>query len=161
VIPLSTVLTGMFNLSLNLVAVFIFILVYGVNPVWSWLLLPVGLLLFVVLTGAVSTILSALYVRFRDVAIIWSVLATVLFYGSPVLYPLELVPAQFRTVIELNPMTPILEQLRHWIIDPNAPGAVAALGWNTLAASTAIFLAICVFAIWVFNYQAPRIAEEL
>ncbi len=37
-------------------------------------------------------LLSALYVRFRDVAIIWSVAATVLFYGTPILYPIEVVP---------------------------------------------------------------------
>ena len=40
VIPLSIVLTGLFNLGLNLVAVFVFILAYGVDPMWTWLLLP-------------------------------------------------------------------------------------------------------------------------
>ena len=40
VIPLSIVLTGLFNLGLNLIAVFVFILAYGVDPMWTWLLLP-------------------------------------------------------------------------------------------------------------------------
>ena len=40
VIPLSVVLTSLFNLGLNLVVVFVFILAYGVEPVWTWLLLP-------------------------------------------------------------------------------------------------------------------------
>ncbi len=161
VIPLSNVLTGMFNLALNLVAVFIFILAYGVDPMWTWLLLPVGLLPLLVLTAAVAAILSALFVRFRDMAIIWSVFSTVLFYGSPVLYPLDLVPSQFQAVIALNPLTPIFGQLRKWIIDPSAPGAIEAAGAAAFAGSVAIFLAICVFAVWVFNRQAPRIAEEL
>ncbi len=40
VIPLSTVLTGFFNLCLNLVVVFVFILAWGVDPTWTWLLFP-------------------------------------------------------------------------------------------------------------------------
>ncbi len=43
-----------------------------------------------VFTAAVSMVLSVLYVRFRDVAIIWIVLAQVLFYATPILYPIEL-----------------------------------------------------------------------
>jgi ABC-2 type transport system permease protein len=160
VIPLSNVLTGMFNLALSLVAVFIFILAYGVDPTWTWLLLPVGLIPLVILTAAVATILSALFVRFRDVAIIWTVLSTVLFYATPVLYPLEIVPSG-KDLIALNPLTPIFGQLRHWIIDPGAPDAVEAAGGAAFAGSVVIFLAICAFAVWLFNHQAPRIAEEL
>ena len=45
VIPLSSVMVAFFTLSLNLIAVFAFILIYGVEPKWTWLLLPVILLL--------------------------------------------------------------------------------------------------------------------
>ena len=55
---------------------------------WTWLLFPVALLALFVLTTAVSMLLSVLYVRFRDVAIIWAVVAQVLFYATPVLYPI-------------------------------------------------------------------------
>src|SRR4051795_13754351 len=41
VIPLSVVLTALFNLGLNLIVAFIFILAFGVGPLWTWLLLPV------------------------------------------------------------------------------------------------------------------------
>ena len=57
---------------------------------WTWLLFPVALLALFVLTTAVSMLLSVLYVRFRDVAIIWAVLAQVLFYATPVLYPITI-----------------------------------------------------------------------
>ena len=73
VIPTTVVLTALFNLCLNLVVVFVFILAYGVDPMWTWLLFPVALLALFVLTTAVSMLLSVLYVRFRDVAIIWAV----------------------------------------------------------------------------------------
>jgi ABC-2 type transport system permease protein len=164
VIPLSVVLTGLFNLGLNLIAVFVFILAYGVSPMWSWLLLPVIVLLLTVLTTAVAMLLSSLYVRFRDMQIIWSVLVTALFYGTPILYPLQdpPVPDRFHDVLMFNPLTPIFVQARHWIIDPSAPSAVAtAGGWLELLPSIGIFVGICAAALVYFNRAAPHIAEEL
>jgi ABC-2 type transport system permease protein len=162
VIPLAIVLTGLFNLALNLIAVFIFILAYGVSPMWSWLLLPVIVLLLTTITTATAMLLSSLYVRFRDVAIIWSVLVTAIFYGTPLLYSLEVMPERYRGLVMLNPLTPIFVQARHWIIDPAAPSAVSAAGgWLDLMPSIAIFLGICAVALLYFNRAAPRIAEEL
>jgi ABC-2 type transport system permease protein len=161
VIPVAVVLTALFNLGLNLVAVLIFLFAFGVDPTWTWLLFPVILGLLLVFTVAVSMLLSSLYVRFRDVAIIWTVLVTVLFYGTPVLYPIEIVPETVKDVIHLNPLTPIFEQMRTWIIDPAAPGAAEAADGLLLAAPIALYLAICGLAVWVFNREAPRIAEEL
>lgn len=162
VIPLAVVLTALFNLCLNLVVVFAFILAWGVDPTWTWLLFPVALASLFVLTAATSTMLSVLYVRFRDVAIIWTVLAQVLFYASPILYPIEIVPEQYRSAIMINPLAPIFEQIRVWVLDPNAPSAVAAAGGRLeLLPAIALFAAICVFSAWVFRRNAPRIAEEL
>ena len=162
VIPLAIVLTSLFNLGLNLVVVFVFLLAFGVTPMWTWLLLPVVLALLMVLTIAVSLIVSSLYPRFRDLAIIWTVLSTVLFYASPVLYPLEKVPGTLRDVILLNPLAPLLELARKWIVDPDAPGpAELAGGYAALLPAAAIFVALCVVGLWVFKREAPRIAEEL
>jgi ABC-2 type transport system permease protein len=162
VIPLAVVMTALFNLALNLVAVFIFILAFGVSPAWTWLLLPFLLALLFVFTIAVSMILSSLFVRFRDVAIIWSVVVTALFYGTPVLYPLSAVPDRFRDIVLLNPLTPIFQQARHWVIDPSAASASEAAGGTLqLLAPLAIFLAVCALAVWVFGREAPRIAEDL
>jgi ABC-2 type transport system permease protein len=162
VIPWSVVLTSLFNLGLNLIVVFAFILAYGVTPAWTWLLLPVLLVPLIVITTAVAMIVSSLYPRFRDMAIIWSVLSTVLFYASPVLYPIEKVPAGLRDLFLLNPLAPLLELARKWIVDPAAPGPVdAAGGALQLLPAIAIFAAICVLAVWLFRREAPRIAEEL
>ena len=162
VIPLSVVLTSLFNLGLNLVVVFVFILAWGIDPEWSWLGFPLVLAALVVLTASVSALVSSLYPRFRDTAIIWTVVATVLFYGSPVLYPLEIVHAQtMHDILLLNPLTPLLELARVWVIDPSAPGPVEAGGWGLLLASAAIYVGICVLSVWVFRREAPRIAEQL
>ena len=89
VIPLSVVLTALFTLGLNMIIVFVFMLAFGVTPMWTWLLFPVILLPFLVLTCALAMLLSALNVRFRDVAIIWIVIATALNYATPIIYPLS------------------------------------------------------------------------
>jgi ABC-2 type transport system permease protein len=162
VIPLAVVVTCLFNLGLNLVVVFIFILAWGIDPSWSWLMFPVILVLLFVLTTAVSMIVSSLYPRFRDTAILWSVAATVLFYGSPILYPAEAAPDSVQGVIQLSPLAPIFELARMWVIDPSAPGPTElAGGAAALAGAAAIYLAVCVLAVWVFNREAPRIAEQL
>lgn len=162
VIPLSVVVTSLFNLAVNLVVVLIFIVAFGVTPQWTWLLFPVVIVVLFVFTTAASTLLSSLYVRFRDTAIIWSVAASALFYATPVIYPIEIVPDRYRDLIMLNPLTPLFEQARKWVIDPDAPGAVAAAGgWTHLLPSIGIFLATCALGAWYFNREAPRIAEEL
>jgi len=162
VIPLAVVLTSLFNLTLNLLVVFLFILGFGITPAWTWLLFPIVLVLLLVFTVAVSMIVSSLFPRFRDVAIIWTVLATVLFYGTPVLYPLEAVPETLREIILVNPLAPLFGLARTWVIDPDAPGPVdAAGGFAPLLIPIALYVATCVFAVWVFRREAPRIAEEL
>jgi ABC-2 type transport system permease protein len=162
VIPMAVVLTSVFNLALNLVVVFVFILAFGVGPMWTWLLFGVVLALLLIITIAVSMIVASLFPRFRDMAIIWTVASTVLFYATPVLYPIDVVPDTLRDVIVLNPLTSLFELARLWIIDPSAPGpASAAGGFVHLLPAIAIYVATCVFAVWIFNREAPRIAEEL
>jgi ABC-2 type transport system permease protein len=162
VIPLSTVLTGAFNFLLNLVVVFAFVFAFGVEPAWTWLLFPFALIALFALTAAVSMALSVLYVRFRDIAIIWIVLAQVLFYATPILYPVDFKP-DYEHLLMINPLAVIFEQVRVWILaEPQAPTAVeAAGGWLGLLPAAAIFVAVCAFGAWIFKREAPRIAEEL
>jgi ABC-2 type transport system permease protein len=162
VIPLSVVVTSVFNLGMNLIVVAVFLVAFGVDPQWTWLLFPLIVVALFVFATAVSMLLSSLYVRFRDTAIIWSVVASALFYATPVIYPIEVVPDRYRDLIMLNPLTALFEQARKWVIDPSAPGAVSAVGgWTHLLPGIAIFLGTCVLGAWYFNREAPRIAEEL
>ena len=163
VIPLTTVLTSAFNFGLNLIVVVIFVLAWGVDPTWTWLLFPLLVGLLGIFTAAVSVILSVLYVRFRDVAIIWGVLAQILFYATPVLYPIELLEnPTLERVLMFNPLAPIFEQVRVWVLEPSAPTAVEVAGgaiW--LLPALAIYVGVCVYSVWIFNREAPRIAEDL
>ena len=163
VIPLSVVLTVSLQFALNLVVVFPIIIATGVHPLWTWVLFPLLVAAVLALTTAVSLLLSALYVRIRDVAIIWTVLVTVLFYATPVLYTITYLDGAFRTVIMLNPLTPIFNQAREWVIDPSAPGAIEAANgdWWLLAIPALLYVAICAVGVWKFAHEAPRVAEDL
>ena len=162
VIPLSVVLTAFFNISLNLVAALVFMLASGVRIGVGWLGFPLIVAALFVFTTAVSMIVSSLYPRYRDVSIIWTVLSTALFYATPVLYPLVTVPEDLRRLLAMNPLAPIFETAYVWMIDPSAAGpAEVAGGWAMLLIPVAIYAAVCAFASWIFQRQAPRIAEDL
>jgi ABC-2 type transport system permease protein len=164
VIPLATVLTGAFNFCLNVLVVFAFILAFGVDPTWTWLLFPIALLALFVFTAGVSMALSVIYVRFRDVAIIWVVVAQVLFYATPILYPITLFHnVTYEHLLMINPLAVIFEQVRVWVLaEPQAPTAAAAAGGPLhLLPAAIIYVGVCAYGLWMFNREAPRIAEAL
>src|SRR6185503_7252689 len=138
----------------------------GVEPRWSWLeLIPLLLALGALATG-IGMLLSALYVRYRDVEPIWEVLLQAIFYASPILYPIELVSERggedVQHAMMLSPLTAILQQIRHAVIDPNAASAgEAAGGWVWMLIPLGIIIFLFALGFWVFNREAPRIAEEL
>ena len=94
--------------------------------------------------------------------VLLGVFATALFYASPVLYPIEIVPERFHDLVMANPLTPIFIELRHLVIDNSAPTALDAAGsWLALLPAFLITVVLCVVAVKVFSREAPRIAEEL
>jgi ABC-2 type transport system permease protein len=118
--------------------------------------------LILMITVAMAMLLSSLYPRFRDVGMIWAVASTALFYATPIIYVIDRFSLPLRKILSCNPLTVILELARKWIIDPQAPGPAQAVNSRPfLIIPAAIFVAICVLAVWVFRREAPRIAEEL
>ena len=161
-IPLSVSLTGVFNLIANLVAVFIFLAIYGIHPRPSWLLLPFLLIPMIAFATGVGMILSALFVRYRDVGPIWAVGQTALFYATPILYVIELVPNSAQAIMMANPIATNLEYIRKAMIDSTAVSPATVLGGPIgLLIPIGILLAVCGFGFWLFNHEAPRIAEDL
>ena len=164
VIPLSPALIALFTFGLNMVAVLVFVLAGGITPMWTWLLFPLLLLPLLILTAALSMLLSALNVRFRDVGIIWVVIAQALFYATPIIYPIDYkgMPPTLHDILLFNPLALILTQARHWMLEPDTPGAVAAAGgWLHVLPAVAVFLTVCALGVWVFKREAPKIAELL
>jgi ABC-2 type transport system permease protein len=162
VIPLSVALNALFNLGLNMIVVFAFVFASGIEPRWSWLeLIPLILLLIVFAVG-VTMLLSALYVRYRDMQPIWEVALQMLFYASPVIYVAETLPDSIEQEAMANPLAAVLTQMRHALIDPTAPTAADAIGGAAyLLIPFGIVVGSFALGAWVFTREAPRIAENL
>jgi ABC-2 type transport system permease protein len=162
VIPLSVALAALFNLLANMVAVFVFVFISGIEPRPDWVQVPLLIAMLVVLSTGVTMLVSALYVRYRDMQPIWEVGLQILFYGSPVLYVITAVPEELRKVAASNPIATILTQMRHALIDEDAPTAPTVLGgWVELLIPVAIVAVIFAVGFWVFFRETPRIAENL
>ncbi len=165
VIPLSVTLTASFNLLLNLVVVFFFMAMAGVEVRWTWLELPALIVLLFLFATGLSMLLSALFVRFRDVRPIWDVVSQALFYASPVIYPIEQVAQRNETLAQVamcNPLAAIIQQFRYALIDPGAQSAGEAIGgWPMLLVPGAILVGVFVLGFTVFDRMAPRIADDL
>jgi ABC-2 type transport system permease protein len=162
IIPLSTSMTAAMQLVFSLIVGYVLLIAMGLSPEPGWLLLPLLALAMVAIATSVSLILSAAFVRVRDVAQIWSVISRALFWGSPILFPIELVPGTVRTIVALNPLTPIFVETRKAVIDPGAPGMVEATGSVALALVPVLLgVFICVFSLWYFVREAPAVAEAM
>jgi ABC-2 type transport system permease protein len=168
VIPLSVALTCLFNLAMNLIVVFIFILASGIEPRWSWLELPVLVGLLVIISTGVGMLLSALYVRFRDIQPIWEVISQILWYASPILYTAataahhHLLGISFQRLLVINPIGSIITQARKALLDPSAPSAARAIGGvPRMLIPMGIIFGLFALGLWFFNREAPHISEKL
>ncbi len=165
-IPLASVTSVVLTLFLNYTVVLIFAVISGVTPTIGWIeIIPLLILLYIV-SVSVAVTLSGLYVRFRDVQPIWEVVAQVLFYISPVIYPITFVQERWgetaAKILMLNPIAAIIEQMRHAAIDPSAPSTVDVLGsWWLLAIPMGIVVALIGLGYLSMSRMAPRVAEEL
>jgi ABC-2 type transport system permease protein len=171
-VPLAVSLTATFNLGMNLIAVFVFALANGIAPAWSWLELIPIVLGFIILATGVGMLLSALYVRYRDVGPIWEVLAQILFYCSPIMY----IASYYKGLEHLALLSPIalmLTEMGHAFVHPGAvvvsgqiehpmrSAWVSAGGGLHVAISLAVIPAVFALGWWFFTREAPRVAENL
>jgi ABC-2 type transport system permease protein len=165
VIPLSTTLSSAMTLVLNLASVFPLLLLFDLQPHWTWLLFPLLLVALVVFTTAVTMILSVLFVRSEDTAQVWGLIGRMLLYATPILFPIETFASFSKAVtavVASSPLALIITQARVWFIDPNAPTGVSEVGWFFgLVLPLVLGVALCVYAFRVFVRDAPKVAEAL
>ena len=165
VIPLSVALTASLNLALNLVVVGVFLIASGIDPRWSWLLIPVPIALLIVLATGVAMLVSALYVRYRDVKPIWEVVLQALFYATPIFYMIQTVQERGETLAHAamaNPLAAVIQQLRHLLLGDEAPSVAEAIGGTPgVLVPLGIVAAVVVVGFLAFNRMAPHVAEQL
>jgi ABC-2 type transport system permease protein len=161
VIPLSIAVTGLLNLGITFVAVMIFAFANGDYPTWTWLELPVIVLVLTMLAVGIGMLLSALYVRYRDMQPIWEVVLQMLFYGSSILYvAAPTVPESARPWFLINPIAACFAQMRHAAIDSGAPTVTYLMG-SRVVAPVLLTIGIFVLGLWFFQRESPRVAENL
>jgi ABC-2 type transport system permease protein len=162
-VPLAVTLTSVFNLIMNCIPVIVFALANGVYPRLSWLWMIPIIAGFITMALGLGMLLSALYVRFRDVQPIWEVLVQILFYASPIMY----VASRYKGLEHLallNPFGLMLTQMGHAFVQAGPAmrsGYQAAGGLWHVAVSIALIPAVFALGLWYFVREAPYFAENL
>ena len=116
IIVIASNLTALLGFVLNMVVFFIFFYFSDIRLSLNALLLPFYVILLFLITIGFSFILSALHLKFLDVQHIWRILLQIFFWATPIVYPLLLVPKNYRNIFLLNPFSLIIENTRDILI---------------------------------------------
>jgi len=140
----------------NLVILFLFLFAYNIFPnIFHLALFAVYIVLIYGISLGFSFIAAPLIVRVRDLNQIWEVLLQVLFYASPIIYPMSVVPTYIQTILYLNPMTLLIEHSRVILIDSAIPRA------------DHLFIFICIFipfflgSLWYLKKASRNLIEKM
>lgn len=157
--------SALINLLINFVVLGVFMAMFGVDLHWSSLLLPLVLLELFVFSLGVAFLLSALYVRFRDIAYIWEIIMQAAYFLTPILYVVAFVQEKselFAKLQFMSPMTQIIQDARYLIIthDTTTFEQLFSTGWYRVI-PIGIAVLFTVLAAWYFKRQSPKFAEEI
>lgn len=121
IIPLSNILSNFINFLITLSVLFIAMGISKVQIGINILVLPLLLILLLGFTIGLGLMLAALNVRYRDTSHLVDVAFIALFYLTPIVYSLDLIPENIRVYMLLNPMTLIIQSLRECLIYNSLP----------------------------------------
>jgi len=155
ILVLSNALTNLIGSLLEFIVLLpiIFVLL-GHMPATVLLFLPIHIIFFFFIYGA-GLLLSSLFVYFRDLNQIWDVLVTVLFFCSPIIYPLSTIPAYLMPYYQLNPVTQFIGMYREVMVAGGLP--------SLFSIAVVICFAIAAYLVGslVFSKLQRRFAEEI
>jgi ABC-type polysaccharide/polyol phosphate export permease len=112
-------------------------------------------ILIYVIVIAFAFLTAPLYVKFRDLVMIWEVMLQILFYGTPVFYSLQMMPPYIQQVLLFNPMAFIIHFTKESLINNHFPEL-----WQTVG-FVGVIGAGFVLSMYSYRYFAPRVAEEI
>lgn len=121
ILPLSALIGPLFDLGISYILLILLMILYSVPLYITILFVPCFLLIQMILTLGLAFILSSLNVYYRDVSYFVGILLRGWMFLSPVVYPLERVPEQYRFLYMLNPMAPLIEGYRQLIFHNQLP----------------------------------------
>ena len=121
IIPISAILAPLVDFVIAFVVLLGMMAWFGIPPYWNAFFLPLFLLLALITALAMSLFLSALNVKYRDVRYTVPFLIQVWMYASPVVYPVSIMPAQWRLLYSLNPLVGVIESFRWALLGKGSP----------------------------------------
>lgn len=149
--PISIVISNLIKLGIQLL-LFIVILVYQlvtkdihVNVNMHILILPYLILLMAVMGLGLGIIFSALTTKYRDLSFLLTFGIQLLMYATPIIYPLSYTSGKLHDIINLNPLTPILESFRYAFF------SIGTFDWNGLVYTSLISFGVLFLGIIIFN----------
>ncbi|MBO7718008.1 ABC transporter permease [Candidatus Saccharibacteria bacterium] len=165
IVVVSATLTAVINMIINLIVVIIFALINGVEPSWTWLLVPFSLIELYALSLGISFLLGAINVKYRDITSIWDVCIQALFYAVPIIYPVSMVASSSvlaARIILLNPIAQTIQDIRHNLITHET-----ITTWNFIDNHFLQFLPILIIIIilisasFYFRKKSKTFAEDV
>jgi len=157
IIPISGVLSGLVDFAVSFLILVALMAYYRIPPGRAVLLLPPFLLLAMLTALGFSLWLSALNVRFRDVNYLIPFLVQTWMYLTPVIYGSALVPARFRSLLGLNPMTGVVEGFRWALLGQHLTYAQAPD--SLIIASLGIAMIVLVSGLMFFRRTETTFAD--
>jgi lipopolysaccharide transport system permease protein len=155
ILPVHLVLSALVVEIVGLVVFLVVVIAGGRLPGWSLLVLPIVIALqFFFMTG-IAWLLSTLAVYLRDVRQVVGLLLTLWMFLTPIVYPASLVPDRFKWVLDINPMTAVVDAYRAALLDDRMPSPVP------LIVFAAVAFTVFVSGHWVFTRSKPTFADLL
>lgn len=155
IVVISSCLTAFIMMCFEFVAFVFFIIIFHFVPPVTITLLPLLLANLFVLSFGVSLILSPLTVYFRDIKFIWQIALQAGFFLTPIFYKLDIYPENVRTILEINPLVPILDTARGLVLYGTLP---TTLETSYMIISTAVIFTI---GYLIFRLKDKRLIEEI
>ena len=164
IIPASATVTAALTLCINLTVVGAFVAYKQIIPRLDWLLIPLLLVELYVFTLGVGLLLAALFVRLRDLQQVWELALQLMFYASPIIYPVGFLPPWAQKLVFLNPFTQVMQDIRALLFYPdkaeNLVTAASAFGSFGRIVPIAIAVGTLVVGYVVFKREEPWFAER-
>jgi ABC-type polysaccharide/polyol phosphate export permease len=141
-----------------LIAFLVFYLVQGETQLNAWLVLfPVGIVLQAVALVGIGLILAPVTVLVTDMQRVVRIVLRMLFYATPIIYTLHLVPEPFDKITWVNPLTGILELMRAGFFTHDRYPIV----WGAIAASVVMSIGLLLVGVWVFRRLERAVLKEI
>lgn len=165
VIVLSGSVSALINLALNLMVVSVFMWIGGAEPNSFGLLLPLLIIELFLFALAIAFILSALYVKFRDINYIWEIIVQVAFYATPILYAFSYISEKsiiLSKAMMLNPVAQIIQDARHGLVTVQTATIETVYGTKVAyLIPLSLVVVTALIAVVYFKKQSPYFAENV